>query len=149
MSSSYQQWISEVTKGKLGGTLQSGELVKSSSGKPFAALEFVQVTKKEFIAEVAKKEPFYIYHFFPSSKYASTFNNKVRQDPVVNGCTFLDVLSDAFIEIFKREDQVVVDWVYEMKAWAIKVSGWTNHIWGDELALRVIERVAEIIEEGK
>lgn len=133
MTDTYQNWIERVSGGRTSKPLSSGEIVKSSSGEPFGVVEFVRVTKKDFVAEVGKRGDKYIYHFYP----------------INDGHVFYHSLAKAFLEIFKREDQIEADWVEEMKSWAVRVSGWTNHVWGDELALRAIEKVQEFLSGEK
>lgn len=146
MTDTYQHWVERVVGGRNAKPLNSGEIVKSSSGEPFQAIEFVPVHKMGFfLAEVGKRGDKYIYHFYPIPKYHPTFRDGMRSETVVDGPLFYDSLSKAFLEIFKREDQIEADWVEEMKAWVVRVSGWANHVWGDELALRAIEKVHELL----
>lgn len=149
MMDTYQNWIERVVGGRDAKPLSSGEIVKSSSGESFGAIEFVRVPKQDFVAEVGKKGDKYIYHFYPTPKYQPDIRyGVVVQELTEGGITFSDVLTQAFLEIFKREDQIEAEWVAEMKAWAVRVSGWTNHVWGDELAARVIEKVQEFLIKG-
>lgn len=144
MTDTYQNWIERVVGGRNAKPLSSGEIVKSSSGEPFGAIEFVRVDKIGFIAEVGKKGDTYIYHFFPAIPYQP--NPRVDgAEMAVNGIIFSEALSGAFIEVFKREDQIEMDWVEEMKAWAVRVRGWTDHVWGDDLAIRAVHRVDELL----
>lgn len=137
MSDNYQHWVERVVGGRDSKPLNPNEIVKSSAGEPFGIVEFARIGKKNFVAEVGKKGKYYIYHFFPSESYLSF------------SVTFRDKMSDVLLELFKREDQIEIDWVPEMKSWAIRVSGWTDHIWGDDLALRVIERLDQALTEGQ
>lgn len=135
MSDNYQNWVERVVGGRDAKPLSPNEVVKSSSGEPFGVIEFVHVSKADFSVELGKKGNFYIYHFYPSDRFMS-------------GTKFEDALSDVLLELFKREDQVEIDWTNEMKSWAVRVSGWTDHIWGDDLAVRVIHRLDQVLTEG-
>lgn len=139
MTDTYQNWIDRVVGGGDAKPLSSGEVVKSSSGEPFGTIEFVKVKKNNFLAEVGKKGDKYIYHFFPSPMYLPPDND---------GSKFYQALTDTFLEVFKREDQVEAGWTAEMKSWAVRVSGWANHVWGDELALRAIDKLDELLAGG-
>ena len=130
MTDTYQNWVERVVGGRDAKPLANGEIVKSSSGEQFGVVEFAKITKTHFIAEIGKKGDTYIYHFYPSDQYAV-------------GTLFEDTMTDVLLELFKREDQIEVDWVHEMKAWAVRISGWTNHVWGDDLAVRAIDRLDE------
>lgn len=141
MTDTYQNWVSRVVGGQNSKPLNSGEVVKSSSGEPFGAIEFVRVPKTKFLAEVGKKGDKYIYHLYPPEGYGPDSPHPMIRGPK----TFYDLMSEAFLEIFKRADQIEADWVKEMGAWALRVSGWTNHVWGDELALRAVDRLDELI----
>lgn len=134
MTDTYQNWMERVVGGRSAKPLSSGEIVKSSSGEPFGAVEFVQIPKTYFMSEVGKKGNTYIYHFYPAPSIDS-----------LSGRTFFDCLSDALLEVFKRKDQIEADWVEEMQAWAVRIHGWTDHVWGDELALRAIDRLDELL----
>lgn len=125
MSESFELWVERVTKSPgLVTPIKPGELVKSSSGKPFGVINFAQVKKKLFLAEIGKKSDVYYYHFYPSTE--------------TNPTDFYEKMSDAFIDVFKNKDQVEADWVPEMNSWAVRVTGWGNSVWGDDLALKVI-----------
>lgn len=136
MTDTYQSWVERVVGGRNAKPLDSGEIVKSSAGEPFGAVEFVQIYKPNFMAEVGKKGDKYIYHFYPSKKILD--HGAIAKD-------FYEPMATTFLDVFKREDQIEADWVDEMKAWVVRVSGWTNHVWGDELALRVIEKFHELL----
>jgi hypothetical protein len=152
MTDTYQDWVDRVAGGRSAKPLSSGEIVKSSSGEPFGTVEFIPVMKKWFKAEVGKKGKTYIYHFFPLPQFHPVIgpDNMMSQN-LVEGTftTFYDAMTRAFLEVFKREDQVEASWVEEMKAWAVRVHGWTDNVWGDELALRAIDRLDEILRGEK
>lgn len=149
MTDTYQNWIERVSGGRTSKPLSPGEIVKSSSGEPFGVVEFVRIPKKYFVAEVGKKGNKYIYHFFPAPSFQTNVSSSMVSEVMVDGTStmFSKALSKAFLEIFKREDQIEAEWVEEMKSWAVRVSGWTDHVWGDELALRVVEKVQEFLTE--
>ena len=134
MTDTYHHWMERVAGGRNAKPLSTGEVVKSSSAEPFVAVEFVRIPKAHFIANVGKKGNAYIYHFYPSAR-------------LLSGTTFEDTLADVFLELFKREDQIESEWVDEMKAWAVRVRGWTDHVWGDELALRAVDMLEEVLGE--
>lgn len=146
MTDTYQNWIERVIGGRNAKPLSSGEIVKSSSGEPFGVIEFVGVPKQYFVAEVGKKGDKYIYHFYPLPKHRPDIRDGMMSQEPINGTTFYDAITHAFLDVFKREDQIEAEWVEEMKAWAVRVSGWTDHVWGDELATRAIERVEELLK---
>jgi hypothetical protein len=133
MTDNYQNWMERVVGGRNAKPLTSGEVVKSSKGEPFGAVEFVKIPKQGFMAEVGKKGDTYIYHFFPA----------------ISDKQFYDLMSEALLEVFKREDQIEVDWADEMKAWAVRVRGWTDHVWGDELAIRAVDRLDELLRGNR
>lgn len=126
----YQSWVERVVGGRDAKPLAEGEVVKSSSGEPFGAIQFLKLQKEGFVAEVGKKGDQYIYHFYPEEKYLGAL---IYQ--------FYEPMSNAFIELFKRPEQVEAVWEEDMKAYAVRVLGYVNTIWGDELALRVIDIV--------
>jgi hypothetical protein len=132
MTDTYQHWVERVVGGRDAKPLANGEVVKSSAGEPFGVIEFVRVKKDGFVAELGKKSNHYIYHFYPSDQY-------------MMGTRFEDIMTDVLLELFKREDQIEVDWVPEMKAWAVRISGWTDSIWGDDMAVRAIHRLDEAL----
>ncbi len=135
MTDTYQHWVERVVGGRDAKPLSSGEVVKSSGGEPFGVVEFARVTKDDFVAEIGKKGNYYIYHFYPSPRYMA-------------GTIFEDIMTDVLVDLFKREDQIETDWVPEMRAWAVRVSGWTDSIWGDDLAVRAIHRLDEALKEA-
>lgn len=124
----FQSWVERLARDENSSKpLTTGEVVKSSAGEPFGAVSFARIEKAHFIAEVGKKGKHYIYHFYPNEKWLGAV------------AAFMYPVKDAFEELFKDHGEVEIDWVEEMMSWAFKVSGWTDHIWGDELAVRVIE----------
>lgn len=130
----FQSWIERVVVNREAKPLDAGEVVKSSAGQGFGAIEFVKVHQKNFLAEVGRRGDYYIYHFFPL--------------PIDHGTkmSLLEGIEKAFPKIFKDAGEVEFEWVPEMNSAAVRVSGWTNHVWGDELALRVVEVVQEEID---
>lgn len=141
MTDSYQTWVNGVVNGRMAKPLSSGEIVKSSSGKQVGAIEFVVLPKTYFMSEVGKKGNAYVYHFYPAPGIALIEGSL--------GKKFYDCLSEAFLDVFKREDQIEADWVEEMQAWAVRVTGWSDNVWGDELAVRAIDRLDEILTGKK
>lgn len=135
MSDDYQNWVDRVVEGHDAKPLSPNEVIKSSAGEPFEVVKFARISKANFTVDLGKKGKYYIYHFYPSARF-------------MTGTEFEDALSDVFLELFKREDQVEVDWVEEMKSWYVRVSGWTDHVWGDDLAERVIHRLDQVLTEG-
>lgn len=134
-SHSWTAWIDEIAEtGTASKPSKPGDMVKTSEGKPFGVIEFIKYQKTDFIAELGKKGNHYIYHFFPSAKLQS-------------GTKFKDSLSDVLLALFKREDQIELDWVPEMKAWAVRISGWVDNIWGDDLADRAIHNLDTMLKE--
>lgn len=148
MSDTYQNWMERVVGGRDGKPLNPNEIVKSSAGEPFGAVEFVQIQKKWFTAEVGKKGKFYIYHLYPRQQLCPDVSRWAVSHPLIAGCstTFYDAMSRSFLEVFKNEDQIEAEWVEEMKAWAIRVSGWTDNVWGDDLALLAIDKTEKMLE---
>lgn len=125
MSESFELWVERVTKAPGAvAPIKSGDVVKSSAGKSFGAIKFVQVKKKLFLVEIGKKSDVYYYHFYPSTE--------------TNPTDFYEKMADAFISVFKNKDQVEADWVPEMNSWAVRVNGLGDNIWGDDLAIKVI-----------
>ena len=148
MSDTYQHWVERIVGGRDAKPLHNGEIVKSSSGTPFGVIEFARIVKSNFVANLGKKGDKYIYHFYPLDKYHPSFNGSIVSQTIVNGTTFYGALSKVFLELFKREDQIEADWVPEMKAWAVRVSGWADNVWGDDLAVRAIHRLDEVLTGG-
>lgn len=121
----YQKWVDRVVAGRDGRPLSSGEVIKSEPAKPFGTIEFVKVVRASFATELGKKGDFYIYHFYPT-------NASVQE-------TFFEHMENALLEVFKNPEQIEAVWSEEMKSWAVKVRGFTTNIWGDDLAIKVIE----------
>jgi hypothetical protein len=139
MMDTYEHWVQRVVRDPTAGKpLSTGEIVKSSAGENFGVVEFMQINKPHFLAELGKKGDKYIYHFYPSEEI-------LKRGAIVHD--FYEPLGSALLEIFQRGDQIEADWVEEMLAWAVRVSGWTNHIWGDELAIRAVNRFEELLQE--
>lgn len=136
MSDTYQHWVERVVGGRDAKPLHDGEIVKSSSGTPFGVIEFARIDKPGFVAELGKRGDKYIYHLYPADKFLS-------------GTRFETAVSKVFLEVFKREDQIKADWVPEMRAWAVLVSGWVDSVWGDDLAVRAIHRLDETLTGGQ
>jgi hypothetical protein len=132
----YQSWVQRVVGGREGKPLNEGDVVKSSAGEPFGALQFVKFEKKGFLAEVAKKGEQYIYHFYPEEKYHGAIIYR-----------FHEPMAEAFLQVFQRPEQVESVWEEEMMAFAVRVSGFVNTVWGDDQAVRVIDVVEEKLAE--
>lgn len=137
MSENYQNWVERVVGGRDAKPLNSGDVVKSSAGEQFGVIEFVKIQKEKFLAEVGKKGDFYIYHFYPIEK----LQNALIHD-------FYNPMSDALVQCFKNGDQIEASWEEDMRAFAVRVRGWTTNIWGDEMALRVIDILDEKLKES-
>lgn len=135
MKTGFQNWVDDVTKSLKPADIKPGEVIKSSAGEPFGAVTFVKVPKHNFLAEVAKKGDYYIYHFFPTEKWLGRI------------ASFYYPMMDGFTQLFKDHGEVEHEWVEEMTSFAVRVNGWANHVWGDELALRVLDVVDANLEE--
>jgi hypothetical protein len=148
MSDTYQNWVDRVTGGRDGKPLHPNEFVKSSSGEPFGTVEFIKLSKKWFIAEVGKKGKAYIYHLYPRTQLCPNIGAASISHPLIAECctTFYDAISRSFLDVFKREDQIEAEWVEEMRAWAVRVSGWTDSVWGDDLAVLAIDKLERVLE---
>ncbi len=138
MSDNYQSWVERVAGGREAKPLSTGEVVKSSAGEPFGAVEFVKVEKKGYSAEVGKKGDFYIYHFYPDATHLANPHVTPQFSP-----KFFTALEDAFLQVFKNPEQIEAAWVEEMKSFAVRVRGWAHTVWGDDLAIRVIDVLEE------
>jgi hypothetical protein len=131
VSDNYDSWVERVVGGRDGKPLEGGEIVKSSAGEPFGAIDFVRIQKDDFLAEVGKKGDDYIFHFFPAEKYLNSLFE------------FSSRMEDALLESFKDATRVQAAWEDLMKAYAVKASGFANNVWGDELALRVVSALEQ------
>lgn len=129
MNENFQNWIDRVSVDRESKPLVEGEIVKTPPPQPFGVVNFATIEKKDFTAQVGKKGEFYIFHFFPKSESVIW--------------KFKGPLEEAFIQIFKNPEQVEVDWVEEFQSFAVRVRGWVHTVWGDELAMRVIEVLEE------
>ncbi len=133
MSESFETWVERVTKTpNVVVPLKSGAKVVSSSGKSFGVVEFAKVSKKLFMVEIGKKSDVYYYHFYPSTEVSQN--------------DFYEKMADALLVAFKNKDQIEADWVPEMNSWAVRVTGWGNNIWGDDLAIRAINLLDTLLE---
>ncbi len=129
MTENFQNWVDRVAVERESKPLTEGEIVKTPPPQPFGVVQFATIEKKDFVAQVGKKGDVYIYHFYP------------RSEEII--WKFKGPLEDAFIQIFKNPQQVEVDWVEEFQSFAVKVSGWVHTVWGDELAVRVLDVLDE------
>ena len=129
----FQSWVERTVANREAKPLSSGEVIKSSAGQAFGVVEFARIEQEDFLADVGKKGDFYIYHFYPM--------------PITHekSLALMDALEKAFPKIFKDNGEVEIDWVPEMNSAAVRVSGWTSHVWGDDLAVRVVDVVQEEI----
>ncbi len=125
MTDTYQAWVERVVAGRENKPLEPNEIVKSSSGQPYNAINFVTVQKNGFKVEIGKKGADYIFHFFPKDE-ATVWQ-------------FKGPLEDAFLEVFKNPEQIEADWVEEFQSFAVRVRGFVHNVWGDELALRAVD----------
>jgi hypothetical protein len=124
VNENYQNWVERIVGGRDAKPLNPGEVIKTPSAEPFGAIEFVKVQKKNFAVEIGKKGDQYIYHFYPAEKQVWRFK---------------DPMSEALLEVFKNPEQIECDWVEEFQSFAVRVRGWANTVWGDELAIRAID----------
>ncbi len=131
MSESFETWVERVTKTTSIVPLKPGTMVTSSTGKSFGAIDFAKVSKKLFMAEIGKKSDVYYYHFYPSTEVSQN--------------DFYEKMADAFLEVFKNKDQIEADWVPEMNSWAVRVTGWGDNVWGDDLAIKVINLLDKML----
>lgn len=130
MSENFNAWVERLARDPQNSKpLSAGEVVKSSAGEPFGAVQFVRIDQTDFVAEVGKKGNQYVYHLYPHSDVPQHL--------------FQAAMSLSFEELFKEHGEVEMGWVPEMLSWSVRVLGWTNHVWGDELAIRVVERIQE------
>jgi len=112
--------------------LSTGETVATSADhpEPFNAVEFVRLDRPNYVAEVGKKGDDYIYHFYPK---------KVDEG-------FEDKMGDAFLAVFNSNDQVEAGFTDELNSWAVRVRGFAHHLWGDDLAIRVLDKLDSLLE---
>lgn len=134
MSENFHSWVDRVAVDRESKPLTPGEIVKAPPPQPFGTVQFVQIEKKGFKAEVGKKGDHYIYHFYPASE--------------TEVWKFKGPLEDAFIQVFKNPEQVEAAWVEEFQSFAVRVSGWVHTVWGDELAVRVIDVLEEKLNDS-
>lgn len=131
MSDGYQAWAERVIGGRTGRPIEEGELVRSSSGRPFDCIEFARTERPKYTGEVGKKSGDYIYHFFPPASTKTEgygFPHK-----------FEDKMGDAFLEVFKLQEKVQARFVPEMHSWAVRVLGYAVNPMADELAISVFD----------
>lgn len=135
MKNTFQSWVDSVAKNQTPEAIQRGDVVKSSSGTNFGAVEFLKFQKNNFVAEVGKKGDYYIYHVYPAEKWQGRLPS------------FFYPMMGAFQQMFKDNGEIEHEWVEEMMSYALRVSGWTNHVWGDELAIRAIDVTDSNLDE--
>lgn len=128
MSENFQTWADRIAV-RESKPLTEGEIVKTPPPQPFGVVNFAKAEKKGFTVEIGKKGDVYIYHFYPASE-ALVWR-------------FKGPLEEAFLQIFKNPEQIEADWVEEFQSFAVRVSGWVHTVWGDELAVRVIDVLEE------
>jgi hypothetical protein len=135
----YQTWVERVLGGRDAKPLNAGEVVKAAAGQAFGTIEFIKVQKTNFLAEVGRKGDYFIFHFYPSQK--------VLDKGALVGMFFAP-MTEAFVDVYKTPDQIEDGgWAEELNSWAIRVRGWGDNIWADELALRVIDVFDQKLEE--
>lgn len=130
----YGTWMERVAGGRGARPLEDGDVVTAAAGEPFGAIEFLTINRATFKVEVGKKLGDYIYHFFPS-----------RMDKMLIE-DFEDKLGDAFLEVFKFPERIEAAYDPEMSAWAVRATGFANNTGADQLALQVIDVLAQKLE---
>lgn len=126
MSENYQNWIDRIAGGRDAKPLNAGEVVQAPAAEPFGVINFAKAEKKGFNVEVGKKGDVYVYHFYPTKKEG-----------------FFEKMEESLLQVFKNPEQIEAAWVDEMKSFAVRVRGWVHTIWGDDLAIRVIDVLEE------
>lgn len=136
MKDNYNNWVERVMGGRNGKPLSVGESVGTSADdpEPFSPIRFARLEKDLYIAEVGKKGGDYVYHFYPSDKVKGIFEDK---------------MGDAFIAIFKKPEQIEAVYTEELGSWAVRARGFADTLWGDDLAIRVFDKLDSLLENVK
>lgn len=130
----YDDWMSRVIGGRKGRPLSAGESVSTSADtpEPFSAIEFVMVERPLYSVEIGKKGGDYIYHFYPSDAVKDSFEDK---------------MGDAFVTVFKNQDRIEAVFTDELSSWAVRARGFAHNMWGDELAIKVLDSLDSMLEK--
>lgn len=136
MKETYEDWVLRVMAGRKNRPLSAGESVATSADKPtpFSSIEFVKIDRKSYVAEIGKKGSDYIYHFYPKD---------IPKDE------FEDDMGAAFLEVFKNKDRIEAAYTEELNSWAVKANGFADSLWGDELAMKVLSNLDNLLEGSK
>lgn len=127
----FESWTERVVRDKHAAKpLNDGEVVKAAAPEQYGVIDFVKLPKNLFLAEIGKKGDKYIYHFYPDL-------NRISQD------AFFAHMEEALLQVFKNPEQIEQVWEEPMKAYAVRVTGWTKNVWGDDLAIRVVSVLDE------
>ncbi len=131
MNENFNTWTERLARDpKHSKPLSEGEVVQSSAAEPFLPIDFVKISKPNLAAEVGKRGKHYIFHFYADYKKFSPE-------------TFRAHIEAGFDQVFTGQGEAEFAFSEELKSWAVRLSGWSEHIWGDELAARVVDVISE------
>jgi hypothetical protein len=132
MKDQYDDWLNRVVAGRKGKPLNAGEVVGTSADtpEPFAAIEFAEIDRPKYFAEVGKKGGDYVYHFYPKGISKDVFEDK---------------MGDALLGVFKNADQLEAVYTEELNSWAVRARGFASNIWGDDLAVKVFDKLDSLL----
>jgi hypothetical protein len=133
IADSYQAWMERMMGGRDSRPSEAGDIVQTSPGEPFDAIEFAKVERPKYLGEVGKKLGDYVFHFFPlpEKEFPKDFESK---------------MSEAFLDVFKFEDRVQSTFTQELNSWAVRAVGFALNPMADELALRVFPALDQKLE---
>ena len=110
-----------------------GDIIQTSSGESFDAIEFARTEREKYIGEVGRKLGNFIYHFFPLESQPFPEN-------------FEEILGESFLEVFKFEDRVRAVFVPEFHSWAVIAVGFAVNLMSDDLAIQVFSVLDKRLE---
>lgn len=107
--------------------------------EPVFGIVYIKVSRRYYWTEYGNKDGDIIFHFFPTTgiNYPSS---------VATGKPFEEVMSDAFLEVFKFEDKLQAVYTEELLSWAVKVVGYGDNSSAHELCTKVIEVIDRRLE---
>jgi len=133
VADSYQAWMERMMGGRDSKPAEIGDVVQTSSGEPFDAVEFARSERPKYVGEVGKKLGDYVFHLFPlpSEGFPKDFEAK---------------MTEAFLDVFQFEDRVQASYTPELNSWAVRAIGFANNPMSDDLALRVFPALDQKLE---
>lgn len=100
-----------------------------------------------FFGDVTSRDGDLFFHFFPTDN--SRFNLRAQSDQKIwiFNSGFVTSLTEAFLEVFKYEDRIFLDFVLELQSYVVRCAGYGSNPFQDEMIEKVLVGIKERYEK--